>query len=268
MDVIYADELVAVNALADYLLMCLAARAAEVPMRRGRFALAGLLGGGYALAAAAGGPALRSLWLALPFSAVLCAAAFGAGRGFLRGWAAFLAMSALLSGAILALGRLTGAPGAAGHVSLRLLGGCFVLCRAGLGLWRARFRPGERIVPVELALGRRQVTLSALRDTGNRLFDPITGSAVLVADAEALAPLLGGAPPPEAAEDSAALFRQLARDPLLAPRLGLVPYRAVGGGGVMVTLRPDRVTADGGPVRALAAVSPTPVRGDGYNAIL
>ena len=53
MDVIYADELVALNALIDYLLLVLSARAAELPVRRGRSALAGLLGGLYALAAAA-----------------------------------------------------------------------------------------------------------------------------------------------------------------------------------------------------------------------
>ena len=44
MDVIYADELVALNALIDYLLLVLSARAAELPVRRGRSALAGLLG--------------------------------------------------------------------------------------------------------------------------------------------------------------------------------------------------------------------------------
>ena len=80
MDVIYADELVALNALVDYLLLALAARAAGLPLRRGRFALSGLLGGGYALAAAVGPGALRTVWVKLLLSLILCALAFGTGR--------------------------------------------------------------------------------------------------------------------------------------------------------------------------------------------
>ena len=81
MDVIYADELVALNALIDYLLLVLSARAAELPVRRGRSALAGLLGGLYALAAAALPGWLRTAGAKLLVSLLICAAAFGAGAG-------------------------------------------------------------------------------------------------------------------------------------------------------------------------------------------
>ncbi|MBR6115118.1 MAG: sigma-E processing peptidase SpoIIGA, partial [Oscillospiraceae bacterium] len=71
MDVIYVDELIALNAMMDYLLLMLSARLAALPLRRGRCALAALLGGAYAL-----GAAVWPLWQTgtakLAASALLC----------------------------------------------------------------------------------------------------------------------------------------------------------------------------------------------------
>lgn len=272
MDVIYADELAALNALIDYLLLLLAARAAALPLRRGRFAAAGLLGGLYALAAAAGPGWLRTAWAKLGVSALMCALAFGTGRRARRGWGAFLGLSALFAGAVYAAALLSGQradPGSVtAAVSLRLLAVCFGACWAAVRLFPGRAPPAGCLAAVELTLGDRSVRLTALRDTGNRLRDPVSGAAVLVADGAAMRALVGDALPLPVPEDAPALLRQLARDPRLAPRLGLAPYAAVGGSGLLVTVRPDRASVDGEDVRLLAAVSPTPL-GDGeYNAIL
>lgn len=48
----------------------------------------------------------------------------------------------------------------------------------------------DSVVPVRLTLGGRRVFLSALRDGGNTLCDPVTGEAVLVADWRCAARLL------------------------------------------------------------------------------
>ena len=48
----------------------------------------------------------------------------------------------------------------------------------------------DSVVPVRLTLGGRRVFLSALRDSGNTLCDPVTGEAVLVADWRCAARLL------------------------------------------------------------------------------
>ena len=50
MTVIYVDTLFLLNALVDYLLLLAAARLAGEPLRRVRFALGAVLGGGYAVA--------------------------------------------------------------------------------------------------------------------------------------------------------------------------------------------------------------------------
>ena len=138
MDVIYADELVALNALIDYLLLLLAARAAELPLRRGRFALAGLLGGLYALAAAVGPGVLRTGAGKLLLSGLMCAVAFGCRREAWKGWGAFLGLSALFAGMVYAAALLSGRPAGPGSVtaglSARLFLLCFALCRAAVRL--------------------------------------------------------------------------------------------------------------------------------------
>ena len=58
MEVIYADSLVLLNAVIDYLLLLSAGKLCALPLRRGRMALGALWGGAYALGCAALGGAL------------------------------------------------------------------------------------------------------------------------------------------------------------------------------------------------------------------
>lgn len=270
MDVIYADELFALNALIDYVLLCLSARLASLPRRRGRFALAAALGGAYALGAAAL-PWLNAPGVKLAVSLPLALTAFG-GPSLWRGWAALLATSALFAGTVVALALLGGqtlSGGTPAHLSLRVLllafGVCQGLVRAVLAyLDERRSRPTAEVT---LTLGARRVDLRALRDTGNTLCDPLSGTRVLIADANALRPLLPGGIPGADLSDAAALYRALAREPALSSRLRLVPYAAVGGGGMLLCVRPDRVVVDGAEAVLLAAISPTPLARGDYNAI-
>ena len=271
MEVIYLDELFAVNALIDALLLRLAAYAAGLPLRLGRLLGAALLGGAYAvLCALLPGSPLPAVAGKLGAAALICAAAFGVGKSFWRGWAAFLGVSALFAGAVFAAallaGRKVGPGSVAARVSLRLLGLSFGACYAGVRLFRSRWPAGREIVPAQLRVGERRAALSVLRDTGNSLTDPVSGCPILVADPRALEPLLCFSLP-DAIPDAPALLELLSADPLLRPRLGLAPYAAVGVRGLLLTLRPDELLLDGTPVRALAGLSPTPV-GDGtYNAV-
>ena len=134
----------------------------------------------------------------------------------------------------------------------------------------ARHRGGE-LVRLELGLGGRSLSCTALRDSGNTLSDPLTGEPVLVARWQLAARLL-----PELGltraqfEDPAALaLRLAAARPGL--RVRLIPYRAVGtDGGLLAALPLDRITEDGRPSPArLAAFSPTELSdGGAYEALL
>lgn len=74
-------------------------------------------------------------------------------------------------------------------------------------------------VPVELCYGERQLRLTALRDTGNTLRDPVTGKPVLVVGSQIAAKLLG-------------LTLEQLKSPTETiqsfPGLRLIPYRSVG----------------------------------------
>ena len=274
MDVIYVDELFFLNGLIDYLLLLLSARLLGAPLRRGRFALSAGLGGAYAVAAAI--PALGWLRTAggkLAVSLALAWAAFGAGRALWRGWLAFLALAAGFAGAVFAAALLAGQEMAGGFLTVinwRILFLSFGVCYAAVRFFLSRLpRDRERqIFPAEVTLLGRTVALSALRDTGNSLTDPISGCGVLIADAAVLAPLFPGSLPSPAPEDAAALFRLLAESEALRPRLRLIPYAALGKtDGLLLCFRPDAVAVGGVPRELMVAVSPTPLRGGEYNAI-
>lgn len=277
MDIVYVDELFALNLLLDYLLLLSGARLRGAALRRGRFALAAALGGAYAAAAVLPGCGwLAALPVKLAASFLLALAAYGGDPGLLQGWACFLALSAAFGGAVYGAALLAGQERGGGvvvPVSLRVLVLSFGVCYAAVRLVFGRFlKKRERCVaPVTAEWGARRTAFSALRDTGNGLYDPVSGLPVLVADASALLPLF----PPEAGAllretDPAALLRRLSAVPGLAGRLRLVPYTAVGTGrGLLVCLRPDRLTVEGKREEMLLALSPTPLGVDGeYSAVI
>ena len=272
MDVIYVDVLFARNAAVDYLLLLAAASLARLPIRRGRFALAAALGGVYAACAAV--PPLSFLAGLLPAAVVsfsMALLAYGPPPLLWRGWGCFLALSAAFAGAVYALGALTGQRGApfftaSPRLLLLSLGGCYAAVR----LLVPRFLRSRRreILPVELRLGEREVSLAALRDTGNELMDPLSGAAVLVADRESLAPLFPPGTLAALPADAPGQFRRLAALPELRGRLRLVPFSALGAErGLLLCFRPDSVTVRGQREERLAGISPVPIRGE-YSAIL
>jgi len=270
MDVIYVDELLVRNALLDYLLLLAAARLRGAPLRRGRFALGAGLGGVYAVLAAI--PPLRwlsgGLW-ALGVSVGMGLAAYGGGPGFWSRWGTFLALAAGFAGAAAALGRLAGESGAVFTASPRVRLLCFGLGYAAVRFYLSRPKRGRQLADAEIVLGERSVRLAALRDTGNELFDGVSGRAVLIADPAALAPLFDPPLPSPLPADPAESFRRLSEHSVLRGRLHLVPYAAVGTErGLLVCFRPDALRADGEELRRLVALSPTPLGGREYSAVL
>lgn len=84
-------------------------------------------------------------------------------------------------------------------------------------------------VPVELCYGDRSLQLTALRDTGNTLKDPLTGRPVLVVGAQAAKTLLGL---------SVEQLQKPVESMGLIPGLRLIPYRSVGQpGGMLLALK-------------------------------
>lgn len=265
---IYLDLLFLLNTAVNYLLLRGSAamgRCAAPPLRT--LGAAGI-GGVYAAVSVL--PELQLLQ-ALPFQ-LLCAAGmavctFGRRKSTVKQGLLFLALSFALSGLVL-LAVQAAEPDLlmlGGHAyyavstpALLLLAGlCYGLAAVVLSGFGAHH--GGDLHTVTLELLQRRVTVTALRDTGNTLRDPVTGRTVLVADWQCLAKLL-----PEAELNRQAFLQPAALMARLSQayprcRFQLIPYRAVGNdGGLLLAVRCRM-----GGQQGLAAFSPTEVSPEG-----
>lgn len=218
---VYADVVMGLNFLVDFLLLLGTNRLTGFPPSPGKAAMAAGLGAVYSGACLLPGFRFLGSWLwRLVFLGLMAAIAFGVNRSAVRRGMIFLVLSMALGGIALGLGspKRTGVILAAA--------GLWMLCRYGFPVVGAQTH-----VPVELDYRGRKLKLLALRDTGNTLRDPLTGEQVLVAGADVAEELLG-------------LTGEQLRHPVetlakgILPGLRLVPYRAVGQpGGMLLALR-------------------------------
>lgn len=281
MTVIYVDTLFLLNVLVDYLLLLCAARLAGEPLKRLRFALGAVLGGGYAVAIFLPGlgflerPACR-----LAAAVLMVLAAFWGSRRLGRQVLIFFALSCAFAGGVLAISMLGGQglslnrgviySGMDLKIVLLSAAGCYAVL--SLLLQKAvRYTSftGE-LKAVRLELEDRTVELTALTDTGNTLTDPVTGQGVMVAEGERLLPLFAASQCPSVQElrDPAGALERLTG---AGGHFRLLPYRAVGvDRGLLLAVRVDRAVVDGEDRGAMVvALSPTPVSdGGGYGALL
>lgn len=274
MKTVYADSLILLNAAVDYLLLLSTGKLCGLPLRRGRMLLGSLWGGAYALFAVLWPEYFALLTVKLFSGALAVVVAFGWNRRTFRAVVAFCAVSAAFAGTLYGAASLTGYDTRHGlyfPVSPRLLLLSFAACYAGISLiFRCAGRRAERrLHMVEITLDGRQAALSALEDSGNELIDPVTGSEVLVAGAEALSPLFDDPAPLRGPDPLSALEAMNARHE--RPRFRLLPCSgAAAGRTLLLCFTPDAVTVNGTPRKDLTvAVSPNALSGDGkYQAIL
>ncbi len=268
MKILYADQYFLFNLLADYLLCLSAARLRGLRLRRRRYLLAALFGALYALA------------LLLPVPAALSAPAVRLGAGLLMGLIAFggeedplpclltlLAVAAVYGGALAAMTELGGG---SPWLDLRLLISSFLLIYGLLKLlsrFRSRFQSGEK-AEIRLRQLGREVRFSALVDSGNAARDPATGLGLLIASPAALGPLFGSLAPLLDALPPVELLEALAADAAWSGRVRLVPFRSLGGGGLLPVFRPEALWVNGCKTDdLLVGISPD-ARGSGFEAIL
>lgn len=283
MTVIYVDTLFLLNAIVDYLLLLCSARLAGEPLRRLRFALGAVLGGGYAVAIFLPGleflgrPLCRLTW-----GVLVVLLAFWSSRRLLRQVLIFFALSCAFGGGVLAISLLGGRglslEGGVIYSSMDLkivllsAAGCYVVLTLVFQRWGRHTAVSGELVPVTLRMGERQTEFTALRDTGNTLTDPVTGRSVMVAEGSRMEELFPPEerPSPQQLLDPAGALEGV-RDPEWKRRFRLLPYRAVGvDRGLLLAVRVDQAWIAGedrGPM--VVALSPTPVSdGGGYAALL
>ena len=89
----------------------------------------------------------------------------------------------------------------------------------GLLIFGLRGQTNRSLIPVEICIGDRKIRLTALRDTGNGLYDPISGKHVLIVGSDIASALTGLSS--EQLQDSVSTVQAV-------PGLRLISYKTVG----------------------------------------
>lgn len=261
---VYADSMFLLNFIIDYLLLLATGRICALRLIRWRMLLGAAWGGVYAV--------LTVLWpslFALPtvklFSgAVVVLTAFGGLGKALRSIIVFFAVSAAFGGAVyaaLSLGSQSATGALFVPVSMKVLLLSFAICYAALSLvFKHRGKITERCVKnVEVELGEKRINFHALQDTGNELCDPISGQKVLLVEKELLKSFFPQMP----AGEAAAMLLELSAAKDMAGRFRLLPFSSIGGKGVLLCFRPDKVWIDGHREDRLVAFAEAPLSPQG-----
>lgn len=248
----YLDLIVLLNFSVDYLLLLGTFLFWEERPNHLRLLAAAALGAIYSGASLVpgfgflGGVHWRLICLGL-----MSAAAFGTTGGTLQKMVVFCFLSFALGG----VATLVSQGGGAG-VLLCAAGVCG-LCRLLVG-WSGK----GGLVRLNISLGEKRLSLTALKDTGNTLRDPITGEKVLVLglpEAEKLTGLT--------AQQLQQPMKTLQDRPLSGLRL--IPYHAVGQeGGLMLGMRIREVTINGRTAPIVVAFAPNRLGNTQYQALL
>ena len=132
-----------------------------------------------------------------------------------------------------------------------------LLGAAGIGFACLVVSLRQNLVPIELTFAGKTVRLTALRDTGHALQDPVTGKPVLVVDAEAARKLTG-------------LSQKALQDPVnhlgILPGLRLIPYKTVGNTGFLLALQIREAKIGNRQETMMVALSPN-LLGKRYQAL-
>ena len=274
--VVYIDRVFALNAMIDYLLLLTTAQLMGAPLRRWQIAIAAGIGGIYAAAVYA------VSWLEMPpirimVGILLPLIGFYQQRHIWRHTALFLLLSGSLAGLLLAIGFISGRPTMLlRHISRGEIN-FFALIAAALIFYcllhllfrqEARFEKGE-LMDITISINGKLCRIRALYDTGNTLRNPIDGTSVLVAEAEALSALW-------TEETSEILHENFSPEEKLTrlyqngnTRFSLLPFCGIGKEhGLLLAARSDYIQI-GRRIRPkiLIALYPTPIGGAAYHAL-
>ena len=267
---VYIDLVFVLNFCVNYLLLRGTARLGASASRKRNAVFASSIGAAYAVLVYLPQFAwLQHFLMKIVVAAVMLMTCFGVKRSTLRLSAVFAALSLALCGAIYTVQCLQGKPFFYQESLLypvsfaSLLLTAFAVCLACRLFLPRLTHAANSIVPMTLQLNEKVVHLSALRDSGNTLVDPISGNSVITAHWTIAAKLL----PEKLHSDEFRAPTSLAvRLRHYAPRL--IPYRAVGTEHGLLLAIPCKITLNNRTKIGLVAFSPTPLSdGGAYEAL-
>ena len=254
MRVIYLDVLLIVNLFVNYFLLLSTAQFVHRRPRRLRLLLGALIGSAASvliLLPNLGLVPMLAIKLVLASLIVLTSFGYGAKAVYIKTVLIFFGVNFIFAGVMLALWLVIKPPGmyysngmvyfnisavalAVGtilsYLVIRLV--CFVFDR------RVH---ADKVYQMVAEADGKQVALTALHDTGNHLVEMFSGTPVVVCELSSVEPLIPTELHSFFEYPSSEGLEKLERHPW-RPRVRLVPYRAVGAGGVIAAFKPDKFT--------------------------
>lgn len=242
--VVYADVLLVVNLFVNYLLLLCSAMIMKKHTGRLRILLGALMGAVYGLVIFLPAlPGFIEFGIRLAASAVIVFCTFGFKnlRSFLRCFCTFFAVSFSFGGILLVL-WVTVAPigmvynnGAVYFdIDLSVLAVSTVVSFAVVSIlahFTARRAPKDSIASVKISYKGKEVSLTALVDTGNSLCETFSGFPVILGEFDGLEKII-----PKAVRE----FID-GEDVSSSPDMRLVMHKTVSGTGVLPVFRPDYI---------------------------
>ncbi len=276
MKTIYADEMFLLNLIINYFIVLATAKLCALPLKRIRFAVSAAVGAIYSVL-----PLfeplriLASPVLKIVLGFVMTLIAFGAEK-ILKPFLAFLAVSAAFGGTVYASSLFAGQnidDGIYINASMRVLLLSFAVCYFVLTIVFRRFgkKRAREIRSVKVTLCGRIAEFQALRDTGNELYDPLSGLPVMVVDVNEAGKLLPEHLLKALKAGVPEFIHALSDEDIYFKRFRLVPYSAVGVKmALLPVFRPDELLVDGQEDKnTLVGLCPTILSTDSeYSAVI
>lgn len=272
--VIYADVLFIINAYINYALLVLTEVISGVKTSRLRIALSSLLGGLYSLIILI--PNISSLAVGLtrlPAAVIFIMCAFKAGhiKTFLRLFGSFFLTNFVFAGLMLALWYFASPKNMYLNafvvyfdiepIALIVLTAiCYFLIKGISSVVKVN-QPKNTIFSLKVHINDKAIDLPAFYDTGNNLYDPFTGKAVIIVSADALKDIF---PDKKHIYESAVLSGIAIR---------YIPCTVLGGDMLLPCFSVERVQIKGIEIsldtaEAVIAITESKIRGGEFAALL
>lgn len=266
--VIYADILIVINIIINYLLLRASAAVINCEFKPKRFLIASLMGGVFSLIIFVENlPVWAGVVVKIAFSALMTAVAFGikSVKAFLKCYAAFFVANFVFAGIIVALVAFV-KPNAALYrngvvyfdadaftlVSASLV--CYAALKALSAFTKSR-PPSKCVYEIKIFYGEKSVGGKALYDSGDALRDCFSGKPAIIAEKDFIRPLLG---------------RSEISD---MKNFRLIPFSTLQNGGALEAFRADkveiRINGSFVPAKEIyIAVADKKIVSGGYSALL
>ena len=258
MNIIYIDTLFLVNFISDYVILLCTAKVTGSIINRKLIIFSSILGSCYACICAIHPDSFWNVYITKIIAMVLlCLITFKNESALITHCITFLMISFIVGGLFSSItvniGHLNFT-----QISIRHIIAAFCTIYILLTIYFRNIGKDTKkeFHTITIIQDGQTVTVSALKDTGNDLFDPISNAPVIICQASVLPLLFPNIICESDYNDPPALFRFLSQIPSITTKARLIPYHTIGNKGLLAGFKPDVLQIDGINSDCILAFSP------------